>query len=87
MLLYADLYLKIETKILFTREHINGMYRTDTFFLAKQLVETPLYVLEASIMFSIIYWIAGLNPEAERFFIALGIVILILQVSEKTWSA
>ena len=34
-------------------------------------------------MFSIIYWIAGLNPEAERFFIALGIVILILQVSEK----
>jgi len=64
----------------FLREHINGMYRTDTFFLAKQLVETPLYVLEASIMFSIIYWIAGLNPEAERFFIALGIVILILQV-------
>ena len=56
------------------------MYRTDTFFFAKQVVEMPLYILEATIMFTIIYWIANLNPEAERFFIALGIIILVLQV-------
>ena len=63
------------------REHFNGMYRTDAFFLfAKQVVEMPLYILEAPIMFSLIYWIANLNPEAERFFVALGIIILVLQV-------
>ena len=28
-------------------------------------------------MFSLIYWIAILNPEAERFFVALGIIILV----------
>ena len=58
------------------REHFNGMYRTDAFFFAKQVVEMPLYILEATIMFTLIYWIANLNPEAERFFIALGIIIL-----------
>ena len=62
------------------RENFNGMYRTDAFFFAKQVVEMPLYIIEATIMFTIIYWIANLNPEAERFFIALGIIILILQV-------
>ena len=62
------------------REHFNGMYRTDAFFFAKQVVEMPLYIIEATIMFSLIYWIANLNPEAERFFVALGIIILVLQV-------
>ena len=56
------------------------MYRTDVYFLSKQLIEVPLYILEAAIMFTIIYWIAYLNPEADRYFTALGLVILILQV-------
>ena len=43
-------------------------------------MELPLYLLEASILFTILYWMAGLNPEAERFFICLGIAFLILQV-------
>ena len=64
----------------FLREHFNGTYRTDAYFLSKQIVETPLYVLEAGILFTILYWMAGLNPEASRFFIFLGISFLILQV-------
>ena len=43
-------------------------------------MELPLYLLEASILFTILYWMAGLNPEAEKFFICLGIAFLILQV-------
>ena len=64
----------------FFREHLNGTYRTDVYFLSKQIVELPLYVLEAGILFTILYWMAELNPEAERFFIFLGIAFLILQV-------
>ena len=56
------------------------MYRTDAFFFAEQVVEMPLYILDVTIMFSLIYWIANLNPEAERFFVTLGIIILVLQV-------
>ena len=62
------------------REHFNGTYRTDVYFLSKQIVELPLYVLEAGILFTILYWMAELNPEAERFFVFLGIAFLILQV-------
>ena len=64
----------------FLREHFNGTYRTDAYFLSKQIVELPLYVLEASILFTILYWMAQLNPEAERFLAFLGIAFLILQV-------
>ena len=63
------------------REHFNGMYRTDAYFLAKQFVEMPLFVLDGVIIFTSIYWMAGLNPGVDRFFIALGIIALILQVS------
>lgn len=64
----------------FLREHYNGMYRTDAYFLAKQMVEMPLFVLDGFIIFTIIYWMAGLNPAVDRYFIAMGIVALILQV-------
>ena len=43
-------------------------------------MELPLYVLEAGILFTIVYWMAQLNPEAERFFTFLGIAFLVLQV-------
>ena len=62
------------------REHFDGTYRTDVYFLSKQIVELPLYALEAGILFTILYWMAELNPEAERFFIFLGIAFLVLQV-------
>ena len=68
------------TILYFFREHFNGTYRTDVYFLSKQIVELPLYVLEAGILFTIVYWMAQLNPEAERFFTFLGIAFLVLQV-------
>merc|ERR1711915_1017273 len=64
---------------IFLREHFNGMYRTDTYFLTKQLVELPLYIIEPMITLTILYWMVGLNPDAERFFIAAGIVLLVVQ--------
>ena len=64
----------------FLREHFNGMYRTDTYFLTKQLVELPLYIVEPMITLTILYWMVGLNPDVERFFIACVIVLLFVQV-------
>jgi len=65
---------------LFLREHEAGMYRTDTYFLSKQLVELPLHLLETTVLFTIIYWMAGLNPDPIIYFTGLGIVLLTLQV-------
>eukprot|EP00092_Neocalanus_flemingeri_P095212 GFUD01121127.1.p1 GENE.GFUD01121127.1~~GFUD01121127.1.p1 ORF type:complete len:639 (-),score=177.01 GFUD01121127.1:95-2011(-) len=64
----------------FLREHFNGMYRSDVYFLAKNLVELPLSIVEPMIVITILYWMVGLNPEADRFFIAAGIVLLVVQV-------
>lgn len=60
----------------FLREHRNGMYRTDVYFLAKNIVETPLFILIPLIFTTICYYSIGLNPEITRYFIACGIIVL-----------
>jgi len=65
---------------IFKREHYGGMYRVDTYFIAKQLVDLPLYLVEPVILTSILYWMVGLNPDVLRFFIACGIILLVTQV-------
>jgi ATP-binding cassette subfamily G (WHITE) protein 1 len=63
----------------FRREHFNGMYRADTYFLARQMVDLPVFMLQSLIVTSIMYWMVGLNPEPTRFLIACGTVLLISQ--------
>jgi len=65
---------------IFKREHYGGMYRVDTYFIAKQLVDLPLYLVEPVILTSILYWMVGLNPDVLRFFVACGIILLVTQV-------
>ena len=53
------------------------MYRTDVYFLCKTFAELFVYIVYPFISFAIPYYIIGLNPEVERFFIAAGIIILV----------
>jgi len=66
---------------LFLREHWNGLYRTDVYFLTKTLVEIPIYVGLPCIFTAIIYYMAGLRPEAEYFFTAMGVLVLVSNVA------
>ena len=59
------------------REHGNGMYRTDVYFLAKTMAEFPLYILFPTAFVSICYFMIGLNGNVNNFFICVGIVILV----------
>jgi len=65
---------------IFLRDHFNGMYRTDTYFLAKQLAELPLFLLTPLLFVVIMYFMVGLNAQADKFFICCGIVELVVQV-------
>ncbi|KAF2898580.1 hypothetical protein ILUMI_07594 [Ignelater luminosus] len=65
----------------FLREHKNGMYRADVYFLCKTLAELPIFIFIPIIFVSICYYLVGLNPEPARFLIAVGIVILIANVA------
>ncbi|KAL7644554.1 UNVERIFIED_CONTAM: hypothetical protein RMT77_004091 [Armadillidium vulgare] len=62
---------------LFLREHWNGLYRSDVYFLCRNLVELPIYIILPIIFNSITYYMVGFRPEAQYFFIATGIYILI----------
>lgn len=66
---------------IFLREHFNGMYRTEVYFISKMLAELPLYILFPFISFAIPYYIVGLNPAVDRFFIGCALLILVANVA------
>lgn len=66
---------------IFLREHFNGMYRTDVYFISKSFADLPLFIILPFIFISIPYFAIGLNPAADRFFIASGIIILVANVA------
>jgi hypothetical protein len=65
----------------FLREHFNGMYRTDVYFLCKTTADIPVYIFFPFLFVAIPYYAIGLNPDVGRFFIACGIVILLANVA------
>nr|QEO19116.1 white [Limnogonus franciscanus] len=65
----------------FMREHQNGMYRTDVYFLCKTLAEVPIFLF-IPIMFTVVmYYMVGLNPDPVRFMAAGAIFTLISNVA------
>ena len=65
---------------IFLREHFNGMYRTDVYFLCKQIAEFPLFIITPVLFVAIFYYMVGMNPEFDRFLIACAVVLMVTQV-------
>ena len=65
---------------IFLREHFNGMYRTDVYFLCKQIAEFPVFLLTPIIFISIYYYMVGMNQDVDRFLMACVIILLVAQV-------
>merc|ERR1712150_124953 len=65
---------------IFMREHFNGMYRTDTYYITRQMAEMPIQILSPLIFTAIFYWMVGMNSDPMRFIIACLINILLVQV-------
>ncbi|XP_011645073.1 protein white isoform X3 [Pogonomyrmex barbatus] len=49
---------------IFLREHKNGMYRTDVYFICKTLAEAPIFLAIPLIFTAIVYPMIGLYPNA-----------------------
>lgn len=62
---------------IFLREHFNGMYRTDVYYLSKNVAEFPFTVVLPLLFLSIAYYMIGLYAPAENFFICFGILVLV----------
>lgn len=65
----------------FLREHKNGMYRSDVYYLAKTLAEVPVFTLSPLLLVGISYWMIGLRDEFLRFLVCYGILFLVTNVA------
>ena len=59
-----------------SRERSANAYDVFSYFLAKFVCELPLNVLPCVIFGSILYFIVGLNPGPDNFFVFLGALML-----------
>nr|XP_031835364.1 protein white [Nomia melanderi]XP_031835365.1 protein white [Nomia melanderi]XP_031835366.1 protein white [Nomia melanderi] len=66
---------------IFLREHRNGMYRTDVYFLCKTLAEAPIFIAVPLLFTIVAYPMIGLYPGIDHFFVTAGIVALVANVS------
>lgn len=57
------------------------MYRADVYFLSKTLAEAPVFATIPLVFTTVAYYMIGLNPAPERFFIASGLAALITNVA------
>jgi len=62
---------------IFLREHFNGMYRADVYFLSKMIAESFVYILVPLMDFCVPYFAIGLNSAADRFFTGAAIEVLV----------
>lgn len=67
-------FLPLVTLLL--RENKNGMYRVISFFLSRSLVDLPKLIIGPILFCTIVYWMADLNNDFDKFCVACGIVVL-----------
>ncbi|EZA53360.1 Protein white [Ooceraea biroi] len=66
---------------IFLREHRNGMYRTDVYFICKTLAEAPIFLAVPLIFTVVVYPMIGLYPDVKHFFVACAIAVLVANVA------
>jgi len=71
----------------YLREQKAGLYRTSAYVLSKSVSEHPVHALVACVGAPIYYFMAGLNPNAEKFFIFMLLMALTTVVGGASMSA
>jgi ATP-binding cassette, subfamily G (WHITE), eye pigment precursor transporter len=63
------------------REHANGMYRADVYFLCKTLAEIPIFIAIPVLFTTVTYFMIGLANEPYKFLNTALIVTLVANVA------
>ncbi|CDF32154.1 unnamed protein product [Chondrus crispus] len=69
-------------KAIINRERSSGFYRDTSYFVGKQLCELPRAAFFNILMLVLVYFMAGLNPDAGSFFTFTLICILVALCGE-----
>nr|QUF59469.1 ATP-binding cassette transporter Abcg-like5 [Brachionus angularis] len=62
---------------IFLREHQNGMYSVISYYLAKIITDLPKFIVLPFVFITINYWMSNLNNDVGKFFICVGVIILV----------
>jgi ABC-type multidrug transport system permease subunit len=62
---------------IFQREYRAGLYRSDTFFLAKNLAELPGQLVLPCIFMSIAWFLVGFDDNFDRYVTTTGVLLLV----------
>jgi ABC-type multidrug transport system permease subunit len=65
----------------FLREHGSRLYRTELYFMTKHLSDVPFLIVQTFIYSVIVYWMVGLQDQADKFFTFFGLILLISNVA------
>ncbi|KAL3278384.1 hypothetical protein HHI36_013712 [Cryptolaemus montrouzieri] len=81
----SNIFIVIETFCselpLFLKEHKDGMYRTDVYYLAKIICSMPMSIICSFLTTTLLYFLVGMNGEIDRYLTAVIISILSGQVA------
>eukprot|EP00002_Diphylleia_rotans_P023681 TRINITY_DN465_c0_g1_i6.p1 TRINITY_DN465_c0_g1~~TRINITY_DN465_c0_g1_i6.p1 ORF type:complete len:605 (+),score=129.58 TRINITY_DN465_c0_g1_i6:3944-5758(+) len=67
--LFSSLTAFPSEKHILLKERASGSYRLSAYYLAKCTAEIPFELMWPSFSVLIVYWMAGLNPDAGHFFL------------------
>ncbi|RNF19896.1 putative ATP-binding cassette protein [Trypanosoma conorhini] len=74
----GGLSLLMAERAIFIREHRNGMYRAVAYFIGKILQDVPISVVANFMFDTIVYFMVGLQPRADKFFLFYLVCTLIM---------
>jgi len=60
---------------------MGGLYRVDTYFLAKTIAEVPIFTALPLVYICLVYYSVGLYASLSHFFTAAFVLILISHVA------
>nr|KAG5692505.1 hypothetical protein BaRGS_018710 [Batillaria attramentaria] len=61
----------------FYREGMDGLYSSATFLLAYALHITPFAIFGGVLFSSIMYWVTGMNPDLDLFWMYVAVVVIL----------
>jgi len=69
-------------RAVFLREYAGNLYGVLPYFLGKSLIETPVGLILGVVYAAICYYIVGLRPDAENYFIFICIFLALIFLSQ-----
>ncbi|XP_062517759.1 protein white-like isoform X2 [Corticium candelabrum] len=65
----------------FLREHGSRLYRTELYYVTKHFSDVPFVVVLTFVYSIIIYWMVGLQEQADKFFIFYALLLVIANIA------